>query len=339
MAGEAASVVWIVEGPGAPATLDWAFALCTTGGADCADAPQPVGTGSGTPVTVAFTAPDAATLGTALRPLMLGVVCADGTIGVDPDTALGTCTGAGASGTTARFIVPVVPAGATPDHHPVFAQRRHRAGRRGLGFRRPRRPGRRATPATPVAGCRSSPRHRSAATPCRRRSASSATATTARRSRPRARRSRSSRICRSRASPPRAVRVVLRGDLRGRPAPQRRRDREVGPPSAADESPAPARLSCSTSSSATCAAGSTCSAARFVRDPVKRRVRHAPNTTSTPVHGHEFASPASPVRIVRLQLGARVDLVVVAVGRRHVGSRVEPDLNAHRVVLDRFAAA
>jgi hypothetical protein len=120
MAGEAASVAWIVEGPGAPATLAWAFALCTTGGADCADAPQPIGAGSGTPVTVPFTAPDAATLGTNLRPLMLGVVCADGTIGVDPNAALGTCTGAGASGTTARFIVPVVPDGATPNHHPVF---------------------------------------------------------------------------------------------------------------------------------------------------------------------------------------------------------------------------
>jgi len=124
MPGEAASVTWIVEGPSAPATLDWAFALCTTGGGDCADAPQPAGTGSGAPVTVPFTAPDAATLGTSLRPLMLGVVCADGTIGVDPSTALGTCTGAGASGTTARFIVPVVPTlpdGATPNHHPALA--------------------------------------------------------------------------------------------------------------------------------------------------------------------------------------------------------------------------
>jgi hypothetical protein len=119
--GEAATVAWIIEGPVAPATLDWAFALCTTGGGDCADAPQPAGTGSGTPVAVPFTTPDAATLGTNLRPLMLGVVCADGTIGFDPSTALGTCTGAGASGTTTRFIVPVVPDGATPNRHPAFA--------------------------------------------------------------------------------------------------------------------------------------------------------------------------------------------------------------------------
>jgi hypothetical protein len=33
--GEAASVSWIVDGPSAPATLDWAFTLCTTAGAGC----------------------------------------------------------------------------------------------------------------------------------------------------------------------------------------------------------------------------------------------------------------------------------------------------------------
>ena len=121
--GEAATVSWIIAGPTAPTTLDWGFALCTTGGAECADAPQPIATGSGTPVTAAFTTPDAATLGTKLRPLMLGVVCADGTLGFDPTlptAALGTCTGVGASGTTVRFIVPVTPAGETPNHHPVF---------------------------------------------------------------------------------------------------------------------------------------------------------------------------------------------------------------------------
>jgi hypothetical protein len=118
--GEAASVSWIISGPSAPATLDWAFALCTTGGADCADAPQPIAAGTGAPVTVAFTTPDAATLGTTLRPLMLGAVCADGTLGFDPTTVLGTCTGTDASGTTVRFIVPVTPAGETPNHHPVF---------------------------------------------------------------------------------------------------------------------------------------------------------------------------------------------------------------------------
>ena len=119
--GEAASVVWIIDGPRPAASLDWAFALCTTAGGACADAPQPVGTGSGAPVTVPFTAPDAATLGTKLLPLMLGVICADGAIGFDPGTALGTCTGADASGTSAQFTVPVVPVGATPNRHPAFA--------------------------------------------------------------------------------------------------------------------------------------------------------------------------------------------------------------------------
>jgi hypothetical protein len=119
--GEPATVSWIIAGPAAPTTLDWAFALCATGGGDCADAPQPIATGSGTPVSVAFTTPDAATLGTDLLPLMLGVVCADGTIGIDPNSGLGTCTGPGASGTSVRFTVPVTPAGATPNRHPVLA--------------------------------------------------------------------------------------------------------------------------------------------------------------------------------------------------------------------------
>ena len=119
--GEAASVTWIIAGPSAPATLDWAFALCTTGGAECADAPQPLATGSGTPVLVPFTTPDAATLGTKLRPLMLGAVCADGTLGFDPTATLPTCTGPGASGTPVRFTVPVTPAGETPNHHPVLS--------------------------------------------------------------------------------------------------------------------------------------------------------------------------------------------------------------------------
>ena len=117
--GETATVSWLVLGPTAPATLDWAFAQCTTAGGDCNSAPQPIATGSGTPVTAAFTAPDAATLGKDL-PMLIGVVCADGTIGFDPSVALGTCTGAGASGTTVRFVVPVTPAGETPNHHPVF---------------------------------------------------------------------------------------------------------------------------------------------------------------------------------------------------------------------------
>jgi hypothetical protein len=118
--GEAATVAWIVEGPSAPTTLDWAFALCTTAGGDCADAPQPVAAGTGAPVTVAFTAPDAATLGTKFLPMMLGEICADGTIGGDPGSGLPTCTGAGASGTPVRFVVPVTPDGETPNHHPAM---------------------------------------------------------------------------------------------------------------------------------------------------------------------------------------------------------------------------
>jgi hypothetical protein len=124
--GETASVAWFVAGPSAAATLDWGFALCTTAvtNASCKDAPQPVATGSGTPVVAAFTTPDAATLGTDLLPLMIGEICADGTLGVgqgSPGSPLGTCTGAGASGTSVSFVVPVTPAGATPNRHPVLS--------------------------------------------------------------------------------------------------------------------------------------------------------------------------------------------------------------------------
>jgi hypothetical protein len=121
--GGSATVAWIIAGPSAPATLDWAFALCTTAttGAACKDAPQPIATGSGLPVVAPFTTPDAATLGTDSLPLVLGGVCADGTLGFDPSSSLATCTGAGASGTSVSFVVPVTPAGATPNRHPVLA--------------------------------------------------------------------------------------------------------------------------------------------------------------------------------------------------------------------------
>ncbi|HEY7374420.1 MAG TPA: hypothetical protein VIF57_19810 [Polyangia bacterium] len=121
--GEAATVAWIVAGPAAPATLDWAFALCTTttAGAACREAPQPIAAGNGQPVVAPFTTPDAATLGTDVLPLMLGEICADGTLGVDPNTATGTCAGAGASGTSVQFVVPVAADGATPNRHPVLS--------------------------------------------------------------------------------------------------------------------------------------------------------------------------------------------------------------------------
>jgi hypothetical protein len=121
--GEAATVAWIVAGPAAPATLDWAFALCTTStaGAACREAPQPIAAGSGLPVVAPFTTPDAATLGTDALPLMLGEICADGTLGVDANTATGTCAGAGASGTSVQFVVPVALDGATANRHPVLA--------------------------------------------------------------------------------------------------------------------------------------------------------------------------------------------------------------------------
>ena len=85
--------------------------------------------GRGTPVTVAFTTP-VADAGTG-APLMLGVVCADGTLGVDPNLPRRPAP-APAPRHARRFTVPVAPDGATPNRHPVFAQRRHRAGGRGV---------------------------------------------------------------------------------------------------------------------------------------------------------------------------------------------------------------
>ena len=120
-------------GRAAPATLDWAFALCTTGGGDCADAPQPIGTGSGAPVTVAFTTPDAATLGTNLLPLMLGVVCADGTIGVDPNTPLPHLHGRRRERNDRALHRAGHSRRRDAQPPPRVRQRRHRAGRRGVG--------------------------------------------------------------------------------------------------------------------------------------------------------------------------------------------------------------
>jgi hypothetical protein len=122
--GEAASVEWIVLGPQAPATLDWAFAQCTTLAGNCVDAVTPVGEGSGTPVSVPFTTPAADALTGGRVPTMMGAVCADGTLGLDPATQLPSCTGNDASGTIARYVIPFIAGDAAPNHHPNLANDR-----------------------------------------------------------------------------------------------------------------------------------------------------------------------------------------------------------------------
>jgi hypothetical protein len=115
--GEAANVEWLIAGPVPPATLEWAFALCS-GNSSCADSPQPLGTGSGAPVVVPFTTPDAAALTDGKLPLMLGVVCGDGVLSADAASPVPACTGAGASNTLTQFAIPVTPEGETANVHP-----------------------------------------------------------------------------------------------------------------------------------------------------------------------------------------------------------------------------
>lgn len=119
--GEAATVEWLVAGPRPPATLDWAFAVCRAGQGPCVDAPAPAGAGSGAPILVPFQTPDAGALAGGLLPLMFGEVCADGALGFDAAGGAPTCAGPGASGTDARFVVPVRLDGGTPNRQPNLA--------------------------------------------------------------------------------------------------------------------------------------------------------------------------------------------------------------------------
>ena len=83
----------------------------------------------------AFTTPDAATLGTNLLPLMLGVVCADGTIGVDPNSPLADLHRPGRERNARALHRAGHPRRRDAEPPPGARQRRHRDGRRGVGFR------------------------------------------------------------------------------------------------------------------------------------------------------------------------------------------------------------
>ena len=115
--GESVTVTWLTVSPENPVTLSWAFALCVGGEQGCVAEPLEVLTGQGPTPVVTFTAPDAAALGTSLSPILMGVICANGTIAVDPATSLPSCTGDGADGTNVVFVVPVQRGGET-NHHP-----------------------------------------------------------------------------------------------------------------------------------------------------------------------------------------------------------------------------
>lgn len=119
--GETASVEWIVLGPTAPTTLAWTFAQCTGVNGACLDAPQPVGSGSAAPIVVPFTAPAAGALADGRVAMMVGAVCADGDLGIAADTGAPSCTGPDASGTDARYVIPLVPDGQAPNQRPNLA--------------------------------------------------------------------------------------------------------------------------------------------------------------------------------------------------------------------------
>src|SRR5207237_5557243 len=90
----------------------------------CVDALTPVGSGSGTPIVVPFTTPPADALTDGRVPAMMGSVCADGTLGIDPATELPSCTGSDASGTNAQYVIPFVAAGETANRHPNLSNDR-----------------------------------------------------------------------------------------------------------------------------------------------------------------------------------------------------------------------
>jgi hypothetical protein len=120
MTGEIAGVEWLLAGPRAPGALAWTFAVCDAVDSACSDAPTMIVSGTGAPVLAPFTAP-ATVPDDAHGPLMLGAVCEDGSPTVDATTALPACTTASTSSNVVRFAIPVVPVGATPNHHPNLA--------------------------------------------------------------------------------------------------------------------------------------------------------------------------------------------------------------------------
>src|SRR6516164_7591873 len=86
--GESASVEWLVAGPTDPGPLPWAIALCTAFQGNCLDAPGAPTTGTGLPIDVPFTAPDASVLTGGRVPLMggmVGAIAARFAIPVDTD--------------------------------------------------------------------------------------------------------------------------------------------------------------------------------------------------------------------------------------------------------------
>ncbi len=108
--GETATVTWLVTAPGGaagvPATLSWAFALCTPapeGALGCATEPLATFQGTGTP-TMTVALPDAAALGGVDHLTLYGRVCDSGAPAFDA-SGLPACTEG--AGTTASVAIRV----------------------------------------------------------------------------------------------------------------------------------------------------------------------------------------------------------------------------------------
>jgi hypothetical protein len=99
--GEAASVEWLVASPtGDPGPFAWTFATCVAVDGACVEASSANGAGTGLPVLVPFTTPDASQLTAPRVALMTGTL-----EGIDD----------------VRFAIPVEPPGDAPNHHPNLA--------------------------------------------------------------------------------------------------------------------------------------------------------------------------------------------------------------------------
>jgi hypothetical protein len=118
--GEDANVTWLMAARQDPTPMTWAFALCAGPGPGCAGAPLAMMSGQGAVPAATFTMPDQSALGSDGTVSLFGAICADGTLGFDPQSTLPTCTGDGASDTNVNFTVTAQVGDAT-NHHPVLA--------------------------------------------------------------------------------------------------------------------------------------------------------------------------------------------------------------------------
>jgi hypothetical protein len=120
--GETATVTWIVVAPDDVPPLGWAFVVCPAGpGANeaaCAAAPLFTAQGTGTP-QFRLPVPAADGLGDTSRLTVIGQICDGGVPGLDPQTGMPACPGAGATATIDIHLQRTADA----NHNPALAAR------------------------------------------------------------------------------------------------------------------------------------------------------------------------------------------------------------------------